>query len=45
MYFNWINIFTVEFMKEVVRSGTLADLGDIAVYGSGPYAMTMEALE
>jgi hypothetical protein len=32
-------------MREVVRNGTLADLEDIAVYESEPYAMTMEALE
>ncbi|PNF23450.1 hypothetical protein B7P43_G08385 [Cryptotermes secundus] len=41
----WINIFTVEFMREVVRSGTLADLEHIAVGEYRDYAMTVEALE
>ncbi|PNF33102.1 hypothetical protein B7P43_G15751 [Cryptotermes secundus] len=41
----WINIFTVEFMREVVRSGTLADLEEIAVHEYWNYAMTVEALE
>ncbi|PNF28904.1 hypothetical protein B7P43_G01811 [Cryptotermes secundus] len=40
-----INIFTVRFMREVVRTGTLADLEDIAVHEYEPYAMTVEALE
>ncbi|PNF26614.1 hypothetical protein B7P43_G11347 [Cryptotermes secundus] len=40
-----VNIFTVEFMREVVRTGTLADLEDIAVYECEPHAMTVEALE
>jgi hypothetical protein len=32
-------------MREVVRSGTLADFEDIDVCESEPYAMTMEALD
>jgi hypothetical protein len=32
-------------MREVVRSGTLADLEEIAVCEFGPYAMTVETLE
>ncbi|PNF28291.1 hypothetical protein B7P43_G05442, partial [Cryptotermes secundus] len=40
-----INIFTVEFMREVIRSGTLAYLEDIWLHERWPGALTMEALE
>jgi hypothetical protein len=40
-----INIFTAEFMREVVRSGTLSNLEQFCVREYGPGALTMEALE
>jgi hypothetical protein len=40
-----INIFTVEFTREVVRSGTLANLEELCAMEYGPGALTMEALE
>jgi hypothetical protein len=39
------NIFTVSFMKEVARSGTLAKLEDICIKEFWPGALTIEALE
>jgi hypothetical protein len=40
-----IRIFTVEFMREVVRSGTLAHLEEIRVEEYRPGHLTVEALE
>jgi hypothetical protein len=40
-----IRNFTVEFMREVVRSGTLAQLEDLYVGELGPWRFTMEDLE
>jgi hypothetical protein len=42
---SWINVFTVEFMREVVRSGALANLEELSVTEFRPGALTLEALE
>jgi hypothetical protein len=45
MHLSWINILTVEFTREVVRSGTLANLEEFCVREYQHGAFTMEALE
>jgi hypothetical protein len=42
---NWINIFTVEFMREIVNSGTFANLEEFYISEYGHGALTMECVE
>jgi hypothetical protein len=40
-----MNIFTVEFMRELVRSGTFADLEEFDIIESIPGVLTMKAVK